>query len=551
MAKYYTKSPEICILAANYFAGFQTMDSDLRKLYWREYYSGRKIDPTLALKYAHYFLDHWDVDILSLYEHSGSFDAFRVVMDYEIGGLLSGKYGFKKDPAKAISIYRKWVGKESISGRNAMGFGFKCSQTWYNGWTICLFRQISFYSVDTEDFINKCNLLIRNGMQDDLKKEVNLNSYSNNYPANAPYDWKGRDNVHDFAYYISGCKSVEQLEQLEGIFKDFGLLDDTAQYNPYVTMTDAINQQKQSLGRIEDAKNQETANTWYNLHKNDKCEVIKTEYDKQDAKVRRIISSLFDDDVVDYIHESHSEEELLALKNHPLASDRAVKLIDSAVEAIRNDKWSKEQYESLLESKSIPGLKEFMGDSRITTQYKVKSEELLAKIMTEQKEVRDQEVNKLVADFEAYIPTADVKEEDLALGSLRYNSSRDCFMRLRESFNSLEAEVDAINNEYPDLNPNNPVSSLEMKYRDQLLFADLIIMEDEGKVLPINYEYMMVNRPNLYPSYIQDNYAISRAKMLTKQSDKKEIKEVKQLPMSEVARKQVAELTKKSYLSKK
>lgn len=551
MAKYYTKSPEICILAANYFAGFKTMDSNLRSIYWREYYSGRKNDPALALKYAHYFLDHWDIDIDSQYYHSGSFDAFRVIMDYEIRGLLFGTYGFKKDPSKAIAIYKKWVGKDSISGRNAMAFGFECSYTFYNGWTVCLFRQIKFYSEDTRDFINKCNLLRNNGFTNDIKKEVNFDTLADYYPGPGPYKWEKQNNVHNYAYYIGGCQSLDQLNQLYDILKDFALLDDYAQTDPYIHIQDAIKQKRQLLARMEEAQYQEIAIAWYETHKSDNTEAVKTEYDKQVPKVQAIISDLFANDVVDYTREDHTEEDLLALRNHPLASQKDIEIIDSAIEAVRNEKWSKDLYETIKESRSIPDLMEFMKNPRITKLYMAKSEELLAQIKIEQTEARDKKIKRLVSDFEASVPTTNIKEDDLALGSFTYEASRDCFKKLRESFNALQSDLNMVNAEYPDLEATYPAVALENKYSDQLAFADLIIMEDKGNVSPMNYEFMMDRRPNLYPSYIQDHYAIARASSLTKNSTNKDIKAVKQLPMSEVAKRRVTELTKKSYLSKK
>ena len=553
MAKYYTKDPDVCIMAANYYAGFVTKFDANRVIYYRSYYSNRKNDPAMALKYAHYYLDHWDYEIRSGYSRSASLDAFHVLMDYEIGGRMNGKYGFRQEPDKAIDVYLKWVNRNSISGTSALSIGLNYGG-YGNGWFHCLLRQIIYYSKDTQDFIEKCKVLKKRGAIDSRAAKLDVMPELL-YPGARPYRWEVMKNVKTCLDYIDGCTSVEQAYELQSALADIGMLDKFLT-DKHLKYSEALSQKIKDISQQEEAASEERARIWLSEHFNDRADDMRNGYEHLSPAVKSKLFDVYADQIQIRIDNANSEDGLRELRTRVHETEFLLlknfdKRIDDAILKVRNEKWSDEQYEELRKSNSIPGLAEFVKDSRTTESYRTKAGTLLDQLKKEKKVIRDKEIRDLVDSFKSSDMTGGIMEADIIMGSPLYEVNRGKFKTLRAGYDDLKQRVEGISAEYPYLAPNNSLKDLEREYADKLSFGNLIILEDSGSVTVEDYENFAGRSPSFYPSYIRDGYAIARANHLTKQSSSKEIKEVKQLPMSPAAKALVTNLTKKSYLSRK
>ena len=551
MQKYAQKDPDICILTANYYGGFITKAGYETVIYWREWYGDRKrkTDPSLALKYAHYYLDHWDKNVGVHYQWSASIDAFRIIMDYEIAGQINGKYGFKKNMDKAVDEYKKWIGRETISGYDNTAYVLNSTP---DEWFKCLFKQVMFYATDTQDFLDKYHVLEKKGVVQTVRSTMLWDSY----PGTRPYRHVNVPGAKTLVDHVRSATSTAQLSEIrrikETVFPQSILDGFSTEYTR--KMTELAAQEaaaKAEMAAKEAAANEAAAEEWWETHQDDVDLTAQfVSFREQSPAVRTLIEKYFEERANETIEDTDYEEGLLELREHPLVTPTIRKSIDDKIQMIRDREWSAGQFDVLSRSESVPDLIEFIKNPRTTRLYKENAQILLDSLLVVKRGERSERIESLTALFRQSDGTRMVSNEEMVLGNPSLESFREVFKDFRKDFDLLKAGIEATDREYPYLDPSD-VSGLDTEFYDQLAMADIILKEDAGTVRPEDFLSLMNHSQDYHPLYLRDGYAISLANQLTAASSKSEIQAVKDLPVSPAAKKMIKTLTKKSYLRNK
>ena len=151
--------------------------------------------------------------------------------------------------------------------------------------------------------------------------------------------------------------------------------------------------------------------------------------------------------------------------------------------------------------------------------------------------------------------------QEMLYGSPKLDAIRDKYLKAGEIIEKYKKKLDALDTEpgFKHTVKGDEAEGFDKLIAEEAAFVDILKKEDAGTVKPIDYElfkdkYLSDRGPRsvmTYDSYIADSYAIARLKELNHLSTSKEIKAVKELPVSSYISKMIKEGTKKSVLQNK